>query len=321
MLRLALSAALAVPFLTWSTIDVAPLASAGPSSGVAPVAAATALTAVVVDNGTSGYAEPRGSWSVSGLAGVVGDSKFSQSADAVATFSFGPQSGRFEVFASWPAHANSTTNALYLIECGGVLVGTALRAQANVGGAYVSLGWVDATGGNLVVTVANAPSGVGVLRADTVKIETTAAQGSAILPHVASAWNYGVQSFLYLTNITDQPLSVTVSLFGRDGSLLTTSAVPALESVAPEYPTAGLSDPATFYSSGKTLTVTVLPHAIGGIQFQIPGDETTANFAECWGTVSWTQQNGASKEALIATVVSYRNEGIYVFPTNGGKPF
>jgi hypothetical protein len=104
-------------------------------------------------------------WATSGLGGNAGDSIYAYSSSAQATYSFTELTGaKYEVFATTPAEANSTTSAIYSV-AGGAALGTVNQKTTS---GWQSLGMVDVTGETLTITLGK--SAPGVLRADAVKL-------------------------------------------------------------------------------------------------------------------------------------------------------
>ncbi len=319
MLNIAIACLVAAPFLSWPSLD-------NPTRASTPPPAVPKREISVVDNADTGYMETQGSWFVSALPGLVGDSRYSTSANAVARFSFGPRTGVFEISASWPSHSNSS-KALYLVECGGTLVGSAIRNQANAGGDYVSLGTVVATGGELVVTVSQAPGGAGALRTDVMKISDVSARDvdvTAIIGAGVPGAPATLATYLLVSNThSTATVTVEVSVFTPGGTLRHESDGGAAGNIRD-----GGSPGATFQEAGPadpfTFTVTISPKATAQIDFYgAPSGDLGNGLCH----IHYASPNGAAvlvgevRRQFSTTVSGGTCNGIASQPILGGATF
>ena len=263
------------------------------------------LQPVFIDDGDAAYSETSGAWFTSSLPGADGDSRFSGSADAVATWSFGLLDGTVQVAATWPAHPNSATAALFVVACDGEVVGCQLVDQTVDPMGYKALGDF-AVNGDVVVSAYRLPGSSGNLRADSIRIENTVG-GTAFVPSVQSFASGTTQYVLWISNITDAPVDVVFTTYA--GGLIYSPPANAITPVNVSNYVEG---------NGPTASFTIAPNQTGSLVIRAP------QVLESWGTISWTQ-TGNADVALLAHATSNsfgpgtdRERSISV---NGGLPF
>ncbi len=149
----------------------------------------------IVDDGDAGWTST-GSWSLSGLGGHLGDSRYATpGAPASATWSFAVTPGQtYRLATTWPAHVNRASNARFDILEGSTIIGGAALNQKVLpddftaeGIAWEHLGeFVTATGATLVVRLNNAANGI--VGADAVRLEPVNPPAVAIVDDGDAGW-------------------------------------------------------------------------------------------------------------------------------------
>jgi hypothetical protein len=137
----------------------------------------SAVTSQIIDNGQPGFTTT-GTWGGSNLGGVNGSSLFTATSPAAtATWSFNVTPGNtYRVMATYPAHPNSSSNALYVVKDGGVeRIGARLNQQVAPssitaeGATWQYIGDLTPTSSNLAVVLSNVDAN-GNTRADAIRI-------------------------------------------------------------------------------------------------------------------------------------------------------
>jgi hypothetical protein len=137
--------------------------------------------------------------------------------------------------------------------------------------------------------------------------------GKAIIPSYVE--QYAFATVFNVSNITDNPITVTVTLFNTDGTILTDdnnmnagriSGVNLLN----------YSD----QNTDSTLTFTLNPHATGQIITKMNTSITNVGY----GVIQWRQEGNAAYGLVAHSNVVYNVVGDssrYAIPINGGLPF
>jgi hypothetical protein len=139
-----------------------------------------------VDDGGAGWSS-NASWFASSLGGFSGDSRHNNLLTSLtATWSFTVTPGAtYRVSVTWPAHANSTPGAPFVVLDNGVVIGSRNLDQRVAPNDFNASGfnWEDLNGpytvtsGLLQVRLSTAGT-TGYVRADAVRIEQVAARGT-----------------------------------------------------------------------------------------------------------------------------------------------
>jgi hypothetical protein len=143
-------------------------------------------TPQIVDDGGAGWSS-NASWFASGLGGFSGDSRHNNLlTNLTATWSFTVTPGAtYRVSVTWPAHANSTPGAPFVVLDNGVTIGNRNLDQRVAPNDFSASGfnWEDlggpytVTSGLLQVRLSTAGT-TGYVRADAVRIEQVALRGT-----------------------------------------------------------------------------------------------------------------------------------------------
>lgn len=143
--------------------------------------------------------------------------------------------------------------------------------------------------------------------------------GKAIIPPIASS-NNGTSSYAYSTlsfaNITDDPITVKITLYNTDGSIFKDDGSGSTGEIISVYSTAlNYSDN---LSEDATLTCILNGHTQAGIHIL-----STTTFSG-YGIIEWSQ-NCSQLKAMIAQAYFFNDINGKVsraaIPINGGMPF
>ena len=199
----------------------------------------------------------------------------------------------YTVSAQWASHPNRASNAVYSIHHDGG-VSTVAVDQRQQGGEFIALGdYVGVT----KVTLEN-DGADGYVIADAVQVTNQGPQppasGSAVISHWQSDYiasdNFTQHSF-YFSNITDATVSVTVTLYREDSSILSDPTTDGLSGEIYVLNSQNLDETDTT----NTATFDIEPK-----KTTIMNILRTSGSKRGWGMVSWTQASSSAEVALIA---------------------
>lgn len=141
-----------------------------------------------------------------------------------------------------------------------------------------------------------------------------AASGNVLIPHFNTDGQSEMYSFFYLSNITDQPVDISVTFYDKSGNVLrddnsaSTGPIKAFDALNYQEPT-----------SGPSITMTIDPNSTGSIKLQ-PNFDTVG-----YGKIEWVQSNTNRRKALIAHGRMWRNlsgnESSHSIVVNNGMEF
>lgn len=142
-----------------------------------------------------------------------------------------------------------------------------------------------------------------------------AASGSALIPHFLSHKLSNFYSYFYVSNITSEPVDVTITFYDQDGNIITDQG----------------NSSSTGYFRGYYYSSYAEPPVDSSIKLTIGPQKTTTislqsyNTKSGYGKIEWSQAGTETRTAIIAHGRSYRNksgyEGSYTIPINNGIEF
>lgn len=145
----------------------------------------------------------------------------------------------------------------------------------------------------------------------------TYSTGKAVIPHFGEANN--TSTGFTVTNITDNPINVTVTLYNNDGTMLVDD-----NSATTGIITSGQPDQLLNYcdqSTNSSATFTINAHCTGKLLLS-----TTTVSRTGYGIIQWTQNTGNTLQGLVVSGFQFINSGtdqatVLPIDVNGGLPF
>lgn len=125
-------------------------------------------------------------------------------------------------------------------------------------------------------------------------------------------------TWIYLSNITDDPVDVTITFYNNDGTLITddgSASTGLLKCSSGGAIISNYSD----NNSDSSITFTMDGHNTCNLSF---GDSSTSKSG--YGVIQWTQENSSVSTALVGSSVWIRSDSLYARTAlliNGGMPF
>ncbi|CAM2011644.1 hypothetical protein [Acanthopleuribacter pedis] len=156
----------------------------------------------------------------------------------------------------------------------------------------------------------------------TLSLSALAGSGQAYLNHFYSATHSArtanqVDGVIYITNISSDPVIVTVTLYNDQGVIISDGDDLAAAGKLKATNAANYSDSSAYFSMKFTLA----PNATS--QVWVDNPSTAIDYGH--GLISWWNEGPEPETALIAHGVMYRsysgNVGYYSVQVNEGKPF
>jgi|GEM_PF-5513069 hypothetical protein len=134
--------------------------------------------------------------------------------------------------------------------------------------------------------------------------------GKAVIP-----WYYqgtGDLSYYSVSNVTDYPIHVTVTLFNLDGSLVTDDNSSSSGRIYGSSQLLNYSD----QLQDSTLTFTLNPHCTGNFMMY-----TSSISQSGYGTIQWRQDGSATQGLVVTGFEQFNYQARSLIPVNNGMPF
>lgn len=156
--------------------------------------------------------------------------------------------------------------------------------------------------------------GLAILAA-SMSAPTLANNGSAFIPHFLTDPGSKFYSYIYLTNISNSPIDVTIKLNDMDGNQIFDDGNGATGLINGALGSTSYAEP----TSGETVTLTIPAKGTSSIRL-----EPTA-YNQGFGSISWTSNDDSRQQAMLAygRVLRHTNgyESSYPIMINNGLPF